>query len=153
MPLAPYLLLVLSAGIVRVARHPIPAVALLLALGIAHYSGLKAYSHVSAGRADYKAFAAALSPQVGTTDLVFLHPEFYSTPLFYYMNSNWDRVVGRNYEAAVHDKPQAKIWALWFYNYEPELPRPMQEALSDYHAVQTVEAPGGEAVLYVPNGF
>ena len=60
LPLAPYLLLVLSAGIVRVARHPIPAVALLAVLGIAHYLGLKAYTHVSAGRADYKAFAAAL---------------------------------------------------------------------------------------------
>ncbi len=69
------------------------------------------------------------------------------------MNSNWDRVVGRNYEAALRDKPQAKVWTLWFYNYEPELPKPMQDALSNYHAVQTVEAPGGEAVLYVPNGF
>jgi Dolichyl-phosphate-mannose-protein mannosyltransferase len=153
LPLAPYLLLVLSAGIVRVARHPIPAVALLLVLCVAHYSGLKAYTHVSAGRADYKAFAAALLPKVGATDLVFLHPEFYSTPLFYYMNSNWDGVVGRNYEAALHDKPQAKVWALWFYNYEPEPPRPIREALSNYHAVQTVEAPGGEATLYVPNGF
>jgi 4-amino-4-deoxy-L-arabinose transferase-like glycosyltransferase len=153
LPLAPYLLLVLSAGIVRVARHPIAAVALLAVLGIVHYSGLKAYGHVSAGRADYKAFAAALAPQVGSTDLVFLHPEFYSTPLFYYMNSNWNRVVGRNYEAALHDKPQAKVWTLWFYNYEPELPKPMQDALSNYHAVQTVKAPGGEAVLYVPNRF
>jgi 4-amino-4-deoxy-L-arabinose transferase-like glycosyltransferase len=153
LPLAPYLLLVLSAGIVRVARRPIPAIALLAALGIQNYSGLKAYSHVSAGRADYKTFAEALLPQIGASDLVFLHPEFYSTPLFYYMNSNWDRVVGRDYEAAVHDKPQAKIWVLWFYNYEPELPKPMQDALSGYHVVQTVEAPGGEAVLYVPSGF
>ena len=153
LPLAPYLLLVLSAGIVRVARHPIAAIALLVVLCVAHYSGLKAYSRVSAGRADYKAFAAALAPQVGSTDLIFLHPEFYSTPLFYYMNSNWDRVVGRNYDAELRGKPQAKVWTLWFYNYEPELARPMQDALSNYHAVQTVEAPGGEAVLYVPNGF
>jgi len=153
LPLAPYLLLVLSSGIARVARQPVLAAALLVAPGVAHYSGLKAYSHLSAGRADYKSLAAALSPQIGNTDLVFLYPEFYSTPLFFYMNSNWDRVVGRNYEAACHDKPHARIWALWFYNYEPQLPKAMEEALSGYHAVQTVEAPGGQAVLYVPNSF
>jgi len=153
LPLAPYLLLVLSAGMVRLARHPIPAAAILFALAIAHYSGLKAYSQMSAGRADYKSFAADLSPQIGSTDLVFLYPEFYSTPLFFYMNSNWDRIVGRNYEAACRDKPHARIWALWFYNYEPELPKPMEDALSGYHAVQTVDAPGGHAVLYVPNGL
>ena len=150
LPLAPYLLLVLSAGIVRLARHPIPAAALLVALGTAHYSGLKAYSHLSAGRADYKSFAAALSPQIGNADLVFLNPEFHSTPLFFYMNSGWNRVVGRNYEAACQQNPHARIWALWFYNYEPELPKPMEEALSGYQPVRTVEAPGGQAILYVP---
>ena len=153
LPLAPYLLLVLSAGIVRAARHPVPAVAILLALAIAHYSGLKAYSHMSAGRADYKSFAAALAPQIGSTDLVFLHPEFYSTPIFFYRNSDWDRVVGHNYEGACRDNPHARIWALWFYNYESQLPQPMQDALVSYHAVETVEAPGGRAILYVPNGY
>jgi len=151
LPLAPYLLLVLSAGIVRLARHPIPAAALLVALGIAHYSGLKAYSHLSTGRADYRSFAAVFSPQVTDTDLVFLYPEFYSTPLFFYMTSNWDRAVGRNYEAACRNKPRARIWALWFYNYEPQPMQAIQDALSNYHAVQTVDAPGGQAVLYVPN--
>ena len=68
----PYLLLVLAAGIVRLARYPILAAVVVLAVGIAHYSGLRAYNHVSAGRADYKAFAAVLLPQVQSTDLVFL---------------------------------------------------------------------------------
>ena len=54
----------LAAGIVRLARYPILAAVVFLAVGIAHYSGLRAYSHVSAGRADYKAFAAALLPQI-----------------------------------------------------------------------------------------
>ena len=60
-PLAPYLLLTLSAGIVRVGRHPIPVAAILVALATAHYSGLKTYSQLSAGRADYKSLAAVLS--------------------------------------------------------------------------------------------
>ena len=149
--LTPYLLLVFSYGIVRLARQPVRAIALLAVLGVAHYAGWKAYSHVSAGRADYKSFAAALSPQIGNNDLVFLYPEFYSTPLFFYMTSPWERVVGRNYQSALGEHPQARVWALWFYNYEPQLPQSMQVALSDYHAIGAVEAHGGRAILYVPN--
>ncbi len=147
----PYLLLLLAAGIVRLARYPTLAVVLLIVIGIAHYSGLRAYSHVSAGRADYKSFAAALTPQIESTDLIFLNPEFFSTPLFYYMSSDWNRVVGRNYEAARSDHPHARIWALQFYNYEPVLRDSMVQSLSTYHVVRTVEAPGGQATLYAPN--
>jgi hypothetical protein len=147
----PYLLLVLAAGVVRLARYPIPAAAVLLAIGVAHYSGLRAYSHVSAGRADYKSFAAALVPKVESSDLVFLNPEFFSTPLFYYITAHWDHIVGRNYELACRDNPRARIWALQFYNYEPQLRDSMAQALSNYHVIQTIDVPGGKAGLYVPN--
>ena len=150
---SPYLLLVLAAGIVRLARYPILAAVVLLVVAIAHYSGLQAYNHVSAGRADYKAIAAELTPQLESTDLVFLTPEFFSTPLFYYMPSDWNHIVGRNYDAASRNNPQARIWAIWFYNYEPEPREPIEEALSNYHAVRTVEAPGVQASLYVPNSL
>jgi 4-amino-4-deoxy-L-arabinose transferase-like glycosyltransferase len=147
----PYLLLVLAAGIVRFVRYRILAALVLLAIGIAHYFGLEAYRHASAGRADYKSFAAALVPKVESSDLVFLTPEFFSTPLFYYMTSDWNHIVGRNYEAACRDNPHARIWALQFHNYEPQLRDSMARALSNYHVVQTVDAPGGQASLYVPN--
>jgi Dolichyl-phosphate-mannose-protein mannosyltransferase len=147
----PYLLLVLAAGVVRLARYPILLAAVLLVIGIAHYSGLRAYSHVSAGRADYKSFAAALVPKVEGNDLVFLNPEFFSTPLFYYVTADWNHIVGRNYEAAYRDNPRSRIWALQFYNYEPQLRDSIVRALSNYHVVQTVDAPGAQASLYVPN--
>ena len=147
---APYLLLVLAAGIVRLARYRILAAVVLLLVGIAHYSGLRAYNHVSAGRADYKAIAAVLTSQLDSTDLVFLTPEFFSTPLFYYMTSDWNHIVGRNYEAACQKHPRARIWALWFSNYEPQLQPYMLRALTNYHVVRTIDAPGGQASLYVP---
>jgi len=153
LPLCPYLNLILAAGVARFSHHRAVFILMLAAVGIAHYSGLKEYAHMSAGRADYKAFAAALVPHVESTDLVFLHPEFYSTPLFFYMTSGWDRVVGRDYEVASHDPRHTRIWALWFYNYESQLPAPMEDALSSYHPVQIVQAPGGQAVLYVRNSF
>jgi Dolichyl-phosphate-mannose-protein mannosyltransferase len=148
----PYLVLVLAAGIVQLTRHPIPFAVVFLAIGIAHYSGLRAYGRTWAGRADYSSLSALLSPQVESTDLVFLNPEFYSTPIFFYMTSNWNQIVGRNYEEACRENPRARVWALWFYNYEPELRQPMEEALSNYHIIETVEAPGVQAKLYVPNG-
>jgi hypothetical protein len=147
----PYLLLLLAAGIVRLFRYPVLAAAVLLAIAVADYSGLRAYSHVSAGRADYKAFAAALVPQIESTDLVFLTPEFFSTPLFYYLSSDWDHIVGRNYDTASCGHSQARIWALWFSNYEPHLSPTMARALTNYHVLRTIEVPGAQASLYVPN--
>ncbi len=141
--IAPYLLMVLAAGIVRLAQYRILAAVLFIAIGIAHYSGLREYTHVSAGRADYKLFAAALVPQIESSDLVFLTPEFFSTPLFYYVTSDWNQIVGRNYETACHDHPGARVWALQFYNYEPQLQPSMAKALMSYHVVRTLDVPGG----------
>jgi hypothetical protein len=149
LPLAPYILLVLAAGIVRLGRNPLVLVTILVAVCAAHYSGLRAYRAVSAGRADYKSFAAALRPQIGRTDLVFLYPEFYSTPMFFYMNSNWDRVVARNYAAACGANPHARVWALWFDHYEPRLSSSMQQCLANYHIARVIQAEGGKAMLYV----
>jgi len=147
----PYLLLVLAAGVVALGRkHVVLAVIVLVAIGAAHDSGLKAYNRMSAGRTDYRAFAAALSPEIQSTDLVFLNPEFYSTPLFYYITSNWNRFVGGNYEESLHENPQARIWALCFYNYEPSLSPAITGTLSNYRVARVIEVPGGRASLYVP---
>ena len=148
--LTPYLLLVLAWGMVRMATNRFVAVALLLAIGFAHYEGLQEYGRMSAGRADYKQFAAVLAPNLEKTDLVFLRPEFYSTPIFFYMQSGWNQFVGRDYEAASRENPQARVWALWFYNYEDTLPPGIEDALANYHVVRTIDAPGGQAILYAP---
>jgi 4-amino-4-deoxy-L-arabinose transferase-like glycosyltransferase len=145
---SPYLLLVLTWGIVRLSRFRVIAVALSVVLGVAVYSGSKGYRQMSAGRANYRAFAAALAPQIERADLVFIHPSWYSTPTFYYLNSGWDRYVGQGYQAASQQNPQDRIWALLFY--DETMPKPMAEALSDYQPMTTVEVPRARAVLYVP---
>jgi 4-amino-4-deoxy-L-arabinose transferase-like glycosyltransferase len=151
--LAPYVLLVLAWGIVRLSRNRFVALALLLAIGFAHYKGLQEYDRMSAGRADYKQFAAVLAPNLQKTDLVFLHPEFYSTPLFFYVQSGWNQFVGQNYEAACRENPHARVWALWFYNYEDTIPPSIEKALAGYLVVQTIDAPGGQALLYAPKEY
>ncbi len=149
--LTPYTLLVLAAGIVRLGRHPVVLTAILAVVTVAHLSGLRAYRSLTAGRADYQSFATQLAPQIQPTDLIFLYPEFYSTPLFFYLHSDWDRAVARNYEAACHANPKARVWALWFDHYEPQLPVAMQKSLVGYQVTQRLRAEGGQAILYVPN--
>lgn len=148
--LAPYLLLLLSAGVVRLGRNPIVLTVVLLAVGAAQFIGLRQYGGMTAGRADYKSLAAALVPQVENADLVFLYPEFYSTPLFFDMSSGWSRFVGHDYDQATRNHPHARVWALWFYNYEPELPAAIQASLATYQRTEIIEVAGGRAILYLP---
>lgn len=150
LPLAPYLLLLLSAGIVRLGRNPVVLTVILLAVVGAQVIGLWQYNHMTAGRADYKSLAAALGPQLESTDLVFLHPEFYSTPLFFYMNSSSTQFVGRDYDRACRNHPQARVWVLWFYNYEPKLSPAMQASLVNYRRAGSIEVDGGQTILYLP---
>ncbi len=77
-----------------------------------------------------------------------VHPSWYSTPTFYYLNSGWDRYVGENYQAASQRTRHVRIWALLFKD-EPT-PKQMAEALSNYQPVATVEVPRARAVLYLP---
>jgi len=147
---APYLLLVIARGIERLGRHGIVAALLLVLLSAAHYTGLKDYRHMAIGRADYKALATSLAPHIEEDELIFFRAGWYGTPILYYLNSDWDRFVGYNYEIACLQNPHARVWALWFYNYEESFPEQMEEALWNYRAIQTIEAPGARAVLYAP---
>jgi len=153
--LGPYMLLVLAWGIAHVGRNRIVVAVLLVLLCATEYSGFRQYRRMSAGRADYKAFAAALAPRIDESDLVFLAPSWYATPLFYYVHSGWDRFVGSDYEAACRRDPRASVWVLTFPNYEQpyyeqEVPPEIQEALRNYRPVETVNAPDARAVLYSP---
>lgn len=151
--LGPYVLLLLSSGVVRFSRSRIVAALLLVVLGLTHYLGWKDYQQMSAGRADYKAIAMALGPRLEKGDLIFLAPDWYSTPIFYYLNSNWDRWVGQDYKQACVQNAQARVWTLQFYNYEEKVPSKMEEALSKYRILETIEAPGIRATLHSPESF
>ncbi len=145
---SPYLLLVLTWGIVRFSRFRVAAAALLVVLAVAVYSGSKGYQRMSAGRANYRTFAGALAPQIDEADLVFIHPSWYATPAFYYLNTGWDRYVGQDYQAASRQNPHNRIWALLFY--DEAMPKQMAETLSNYQPMKTVEVPRAQAILYVP---
>jgi hypothetical protein len=145
---SPYLIMVLAWGIVQLCRSRGAAVALSVVLAVAVYSGSKGYQQKSAGRANYRTFASALAPQIEKADLVFIHPSWYATPAFYYLNTGWDRYFGQDYQAASRQNPRDRIWALLFY--DEAMPKQMAEALSNYQPMKTVEVPRARAILYVP---
>ncbi len=151
--LGPYVLLVLAWGIALISRNRVVAFFLVIALSVAHFTAWKDYQSMAIGRADYKALALALAPEIEKQDLVFVQTAWYATPIFYYLNSGWDRFIGQDYETACHEHPHARVWALSFYDYEEKVPKEMEEALSNYQFTQIIETPGARALLYSPKTF
>jgi Dolichyl-phosphate-mannose-protein mannosyltransferase len=147
---APYLLLVLAWGIVRVSRHRIAAILLVIILGFASYESWKGYSQLMLATSDYKTFAKLVAPQIETTDLVFVDHDWYATPIFYYLNTNWDRYVGKDFSRARQQNPRARIWVLVFENYEDGIPEDMRVALKGYVLGATVQGPHIRGELYFP---
>jgi uncharacterized membrane protein len=148
--LDPYLTLVIAWGIGRVARYRVAAVALLLVLAAASYENVASYSRLISYRADYKKFAALFAPQIQSTDLVFVEKAWYATPIFYYLNTGWDRYAGKDFPSARERNPHARIWVLVFQGYENRVSQEMRGALAGYVLVRSVEAGNIRAELYSP---
>ncbi len=147
----PYLLLVLAAGMVSLARRGWIVLLLFLLMAVLHGESLVSYSRLAVDPADFKTFAAELAPHIEKTDLIFLQSNWSTTPILYYLTADRYRLVGQNYREACRQNPNARVWGLFFYNQEmsPE----MAGALANYRVVQTIEVPHGRAVLYSPKVF
>jgi len=144
--IAPYVLLVLAAGMVSLLRRRWLAVSLFMLVGVLHGSSLVAYSAMRVDPADFKTFSAMLAPRLEKTDLIFLQPNWSVTPIFYYLTEDRYRFVGRDYREACRQEPEARVWALFFY--QQGITEEMAEALADYQVLQRVEIPYARAVLY-----
>ena len=144
---SPYLLLVLAAGIVWVwERARAAGVALLVFLAVTHAISIRRYSQLAMDPADMKRFVAQLAPQVHHTDLLFLNPSWYATPVLYYLDEDRYHLVGRDYDVAAAG-PDRRIWVLRFY--DEAMPAAMQAALQPYHQVGVTAIPHASATLYV----
>ena len=143
---APYLLLVLAAGITSLARRPWAAAAMALALIPLHAASLDAYRSMTVDLADYKPFAAALVPHIRPDDLVFVHRAWYATPIQYYLPPDRYHLVGSNYDRALSQHADARIWVVLLYDKEP--PAAAALALRTYRQLKTIACPFGTATLY-----
>jgi len=145
--LAPYLLLTLAIGAVRLGqRSRWLALSLFLILGALHGFSVWAYSNRSVGPVDYKEFADKLKPHLQSDDLIFLRREWDTTPILYYVKPDHYHLLASNFVDACRRNPNARVWALLFHG--EELPAAMEPALKEYREVETVEVYLARGVLY-----
>lgn len=145
MLLVPYLLLLLAAGLVALPRRNwVPALALLLAA--ACVGSVTAYRTMTVDPIDYNGFVSKVQPQIGPRDLVFVRKAYYETPLFYYLNPQKYRLIGRDFRHEASAHPSARIWVVLLYNLE--LTPEMKQAVAGYRVVQSITAPHAKAFLY-----
>ncbi len=111
--IVPYLLLVLSAGIVYITKLGkwIGATAIAL-LVVIHALALLAYVPLTTDPVDYKGVVADVSAQYQQRDLVFFRPGLWSTPFLYYLNTDRYRVIGTNYAAAASQHQDGRVWVI-----------------------------------------
>ena len=142
--LSPYLLLLLSIGILTLRRTWIvllsPVLVGLFGASLASFRGM------SVDPADYSVFASSLQSSIASNDLVFIRKAWYETPILYYLRKDKYRLVGRNYAGSCTADPAADVWVVLLYDSAPT--DEMQTALSGYAPVRTITAPGGRAILY-----
>jgi len=142
---APYLLLLLSAGLLSL-RARIGRVALGIVAGIGCVASLSSYARMNVGPVDYARLEATISPEIQSRDLVFIRKAWYATPLFYYLRPDRYGLVGRNFQKALLDHPDSRIWVVLID--DDHATSDMGNALSDYRLVRTVRAADGQALLY-----
>jgi hypothetical protein len=142
---APYLLLLLAIGIVTIQRR-IWVAALMPMLAIACIASLRSYGTMMVDPADYAGFATAITSQIDANDLVFVRKAWYETPILYYLHKDRYHLVGRNYDRACAQNPDARVWVVMLYDSDPA--KDMQSALVGYRVSKTITAPHAKAVLF-----
>jgi len=89
---------------------------------------------------------ATISPEIQSRDLVFIRKAWYATPLFYYLTPDRYSLVGRDFQRALLQHPESRIWVVLIN--EDQATSDMANALSDYRLVRTIRGADGQALLY-----
>jgi 4-amino-4-deoxy-L-arabinose transferase-like glycosyltransferase len=142
---APYLLLLLAAGVTRIPRKALlaPVLVVLAAISV---TSLGAYRQMTVDPADYTHFATTVKSELQPNDLVFLHRMWYTTPILYYLKADRYRFVGRDYAEASARNPLARVWVVMLYESTPT--KEMQAALAGYRPIKTIVEPHAAAILF-----
>lgn len=139
LPLGPYLLLVMAAGMTPLRRRRWRAAALLAALVPGFAVSLHSYHIMRADPVDYDVFANLLKRELGRDDLIFLRRRWDVTPILYYLAPGHNRFVANDFRAACQRQPGVDVWVLLLHEQEP--PTEMRAALSgsgyrEVHAIR-----------------
>lgn len=143
----PYLLILIAAGAVSVARRRVIAAALAVGLFVLFGASELALRQLPASPRDYRGLASAMEAQFQPGDLVFVRSREWShTPIFFYLEAR--RLVGADYGAVLQRSPKSRIWVILVLRQTPT--PEMARALAGYRLGGEVRSMGAKASLYLP---
>ncbi|NWG46171.1 MAG: glycosyltransferase family 39 protein [Alphaproteobacteria bacterium] len=146
----PFPLLLIAAGLVRLAPRPLLlapaalAVAATLALGLSWNAG-----KVSTPR-DYKGITQAMLARMEPGDIVLArHRDWADTPALYYLRHQ--TIVTGDYAAEIIRRAPRRVWVFgWTDIRRPRISPEMLAALEGYVEAEVLEARYAHAILFVP---
>ncbi len=148
-PFVPFLVVLLSAGLVAMARHRVLAAAMATVVLIVHVASINFYRAIPAPR-DYRGLAAQMKQEFRPDDMVFVPPgRWLTSPLFYDLQGTAPRLVADSFEVRMREKPDARIWVPLFSGLQPV--DEIAAALRGRRVEKTLTALRAEARLYVPD--
>ena len=148
---APYLLLLIAAGLVQIVRRQ-RAIAVLIVVVLLGLHTVSLATHVRAriDPVDFHAFAGRVLPEILPGDTVLIHKEYGATPMLFYLKEercNCNLVEMKLAEKVLKDPESVRVWFLTFYEGRP--PEFLREALRQFRRDRVIEMPEAHAVLYV----
>ena len=141
----PGLLMLLAAGIHRLARSRPIAIGLAVAVIGVTAASVVHFRSQSASPRDYKQLGLAIKRHLDPADLILVQKKSWATtPLFYYLASHSHQLV-----AADHDSAAARAQRVWLVEMEYEPPTaPMAAAVAGRRATTTFTFRGCRATLF-----
>jgi hypothetical protein len=144
---APYLFLVISAGLVALMQK-IKWASLLVPILFVVFIASALYYKTGAFEQpnDYKGLAEKWMPALQSSDLIFVQRHWATTPIFYYIKAGQYQTIGDDYARALREHPQARVW---IFDLEglPTAPEIVQ-AVQPLTLQQTLAAQRTRAILY-----
>ncbi|MCP4609822.1 MAG: hypothetical protein GY845_14030 [Planctomycetes bacterium] len=145
---APYLMLLVSVGAVRLCRVQFARGLAVVFLLLLNTAGFLEYREQPHSPRDYKALAAQVVPRAQPEDLWFIVRNWVTSPIYYYLSPDQYTFVVRDYAQVLSKRPQVRVWVLGFRGLPP--PTRVTAPLSGYRRLGRIEARGIYTDLYVP---
>ena len=142
----PYLLIVLSRGLVSLIRRNSIWSTLIFILIIIHGFDVYHWQNRLHSPRDYKELYDKLETRIKEDDIVFVQPSWAITAMFYYLKSDRYKIIGRDYSDAIEKGSGSRVWVLFL----PKMPisQKLNNALRGFQPKEKVEAFNIWAVLY-----
>jgi hypothetical protein len=146
---SPYLLMVLAAGVVAVARARfgtalVTAIAIPLAVGHV-VSARDSYKKTTVQ--DYEGLAAQWVTELQDQDVVFAPKDWETAPVYYFLDLRRYRFVGRDFDAYVQRWRPARVWVL--LPEDAPIPEDIVRSLRGFTRARVLRAPRLQAQLHV----